>query len=1386
MTEIEITEDQYIVLLKYFQGDVIYLDKNVLKDLKNGKFNGEDVKPVDKEILRKFNKILAFKEKKPEKYAKKKWGYPNWTESDKLKKLKEAFPEDYSDESDLPSISTLGPIYSPGSDHLHSSYQEKLEKEEKSLPEIKVPKEGPWGEFTFDEQVEILVEFYSKYDPEKTYDEVYGIVNRRRNKGTPKGTAIPDKPWRKLCERLGEKYGVNPLYFFKDKEESYKPETPRDPPPFFEGEDPRKKESLKEIVELKDKKNILPQRKAFVDWVNNIFYKEQVDNLDSDELNIYQYFVKQYLAIETPFRGLLVYHGLGTGKSATSVITAEGLSKSLPIYTMLPASLETEYIKEVKRWGDELFKIDQNNWVLFPLKQIEEDIQLRRKLSKKYGIDVQTIKSLFNQTKNKLKNNLKESSDYDEKIGELMKQLESVKGIFLQSDLKNDQKIYTTTGEPLLKDDEEFSGDCEKLTEIQRKFIDEEINFLVESKYNFIHYNPFPAVTGSEFKEFNVQEFNEEQKEYKTKNQKLVKSLSEKYKYNVENNSTYSPFHEEVIIVDEVHNFVREVINESAPAMVFYNWIVNAEDIKIVFLSGTPVINRPAEIAILYNMLRGSISVYEFTVKTDISEEQLQDELRKQFYTSNSSIEQLHVSKQGGKTVISFIKNKTNFESILDSDNIVKTVKYNNHTFEEFIDEIYKGLERFKEITPSKKDFDNLSSQEIKDIKLGKPKIFDQELNLIFNRRQKLFDIHENGNIIDLTDNSKFMEYFFDESYNVYPKKKVLLRRMLMGLTSYYPIDRSSIVNMPEIVEAPILPIYEDYKIAKNINLVQCYMSSVQWNKYHEVYTDEKQKDLRRNIYDDDKWHYRIRTRQNCNIVYDDDSFRKRGSDSSLKHKAYDSMLQNGNLEYDKNLKLYSPKFYNILTNIQKFIENDLPSGKILYYSDFVQDAGSEIFEKILIANGYEKYNSEKQNINELIDKNLKKKRFTFITGDQSKDQKRINKESYNHRENIYGEFIQIMLISSSGAEGISLTGVRQVHIMEPFWNFIRIDQVFGRAIRMKSHIGSDRDKDGNLLPPLLPEDKRNVEQYLYLSFLPEGETVEEIFTSLKELEWEEVKDIDDGQDVKLRLVNDHQGVYKTIQKILSMKKETLNRTGDQLLFDTMEKKHKISLTITDIIKEASVDCIQNTRDDVQLNERCLRFSDKISSEEAHFPGIGSERLNELDKRQFEANFKYIIKPDIYVISALKDGEKIFIYYRIKDADENTDVRYIRENGKYVCEYNENTNLFNYYEEKDHFLNKQLGSKLSVFQTIYKTTEFMKENQINNDIFPELDDIVNSENILGNIIKYNVDERLFYSPKTESKIITLYEYEKYKENNRSTRFLKPIYVRNKKIFIKSD
>ena len=59
---------------------------------------------------------------------------------------------------------------------------------------------------------------------------------------------------------------------------------------------------------------------------------------------------------------------------------------------------------------------------------------------------------------------------------------------------------------------------------------------------------------------------------------------------------------------------------------------------------------------------------------------------------------------------------------------------------------------------------------------------------------------------------------------------------------------------------------------------------------------------------------------------------------------------------------------------------------------------------------------------------------------------------------------------------------------------------------------------------------------------LPEGNTFEEIFDSLKELEWSEVNTINigDGIDVKKYINEKHKGVYKTITKLLSMKKKQM------------------------------------------------------------------------------------------------------------------------------------------------------------------------------------------------------------------------------------------------------
>ena len=70
-------------------------------------------------------------------------------------------------------------------------------------------------------------------------------------------------------------------------------------------------------------------------------------------------------------------------------------------------------------------------------------------------------------------------------------------------------------------------------------------------------------------------------------------------------------------------------------------------------------------------------------------------------------------------------------------------------------------------------------------------------------------------------------------------------------------------------------------------------------------------------------------------------------------------------------------------------------------------------------------------------------------------------------KENLNGNKIKVIIISEAGAEGIDLKFIRQVHILEPWWNLSTIEQIIGRAVRSCSH------KDLELK-------NRNVQIYLY------------------------------------------------------------------------------------------------------------------------------------------------------------------------------------------------------------------------------------------------------------------------------------------------------------------
>ncbi len=120
---------------------------------------------------------------------------------------------------------------------------------------------------------------------------------------------------------------------------------------------------------------VLPNRKTFADSITRIFLKYRATPTDEDdkdadlclargsnarELLPHQKIIRDYLLMETPYRGLLVYHGLGSGKTCSSIAVAESLLTNRKVYVMLPASLESNFRGELRKCGDPLYMYEQH------------------------------------------------------------------------------------------------------------------------------------------------------------------------------------------------------------------------------------------------------------------------------------------------------------------------------------------------------------------------------------------------------------------------------------------------------------------------------------------------------------------------------------------------------------------------------------------------------------------------------------------------------------------------------------------------------------------------------------------------------------------------------------------------------------------------------------------------------------------------------------------------------------------------------------------------------------------------------------------------------------------------------------------------------------------
>ena len=341
-------------------------------------------------------------------------------------------------------------------------------------------------------------------------------------------------------------------------------------------------ETPKEIIKITTSPYYMSNRKRFLEKINQLFEpfmqelaktQEQIScsTLKSMgaageelELLIHQRVAREYLNLYSPYRGLLLFFGLGTGKTVAAITIAEGMKSHKKICVMTPASLKMNFFTELKRAGDPLYKKNQSWSFVSTAGQPDlEDI-----LSKKMSLSLDFIRKK--------------------------------KGVWMA-------------------ETEPTSAPFSELPEEDQIAVDKQLDQMIRAKYLDINYNGI--------------------------NHRMMSELTENY--------TKNPFDNTVIIIDEVHNLVNMIVNQvgrlskksenvptkigpSTPiSLLLYEYIMQANDARVVFLSGTPIINTPNEIGVLYNMLRGYIKTWTFSLQVNTTAKVTTETILQMFHKEN-------------------------------------------------------------------------------------------------------------------------------------------------------------------------------------------------------------------------------------------------------------------------------------------------------------------------------------------------------------------------------------------------------------------------------------------------------------------------------------------------------------------------------------------------------------------------------------------------------------------------------------------------------------------------------------------------------------------------------------------------------------------------------
>lgn len=537
---------------------------------------------------------------------------------------------------------------------------------------------------------------------------------------------------------------------------------------------------VKQYENLKMPEYILNDRQYFMRFINSLLRKYKMndssegkitcdtigqDSANRDYLN-HQLLVRDYLKRESPYRGLLLYHGLGSGKTCSSIAIAEGMKSSKQIIVMLPASLQQNYVDEIKKCGDLMFRRNQY-WEQIQLSDVNDDV--KQNLSNYSGLSLEYLNK---------------------------------KKYIWMSNAKKQPNINALTSD-------------------QMKSLNIQIEDMIRSKYKFINYN---GLTRERFA-----------------------AMTDNFTKNIFNDST--------VIIDEAHNMISRIVNKlnkkearnSAFSLVIYTMLMEAKNARIVLLTGTPIVNYPNEIGILFNILRGTIKTWSFK----LIPKQGTSQIINQEYLKNALSESIGID---------YMKYTPTSQTLVVTRNPFGFINKYSHNRGEHK---YKGVEIDDRILSMQNQNVSISENYVYTDEQFEREIVEilkkNNVSIIPNQTK----VKENVALPDTLD--EFFNVFIDTTGTIKLKNSMKFKQRVMGLTSYF---RSA--------QEELLPRYDKMN-ANDRQIVRINMSIGQFNLYAGYRKQERDTEKNtaksnamnagKELYKQQSSTYRLMSRLACNIA---------------------------------------------------------------------------------------------------------------------------------------------------------------------------------------------------------------------------------------------------------------------------------------------------------------------------------------------------------------------------------------------------------------------------------------------------------------------------------------------------------------------------------------